>query len=564
MRSCCIALLTALILPPMAWAAQASPRVIGGDSAPASRWPWMTQVAIEDPASDNQFYSCGGSQISPRWVITAAHCMGEVGANPDPSTIHLFIGQSAFRNDIYNGITARQVIIHPNYHVFPDNAQNHDLALIRIDPRTGDNIWPSLASDQTTTLEKASQSQRNEAVTVLGWGTTSPDSNTLAQTLQEARLDYVPRSMCRSKSPYTITDYMVCAQELNPSASDPNGEDTCYGDSGGPLFVGTDRNPWLIGVTSFGTSKCANGLPSIYTSMQDEAATLESLTADAGYPLVDLAFHADDSRRYLLPGDSTSLPVTLRNDSQATVVNQPRMTLSMSSNGGATATYDWPGCSSLSSSCQPLSSMASGTASSGNIQIDSNTGGNQLAVATLKVVSDKDEYRIRNNTLVQEVVFSTLPDLTLTARQTRGTILDNGLGEASVSIRIANRSTLKQATGVQLALNLPAATRLSNASALGCSTSNPILCPIGTLSPDTSATVTLALRADNTQNASLMLSTSANEGDFPTGDAGSTLTLSYDKPDSNGGGGGGGGTTDLLFIVLFIPLVLRRGKWQKP
>ena len=47
-------------------------------------------------------------------------------------------------------------------------------------------------------------------------------------------------------------------------------EDSCSGDSGGPLMVQADAESkmYLRGVVSFGTSKCGQGLPGVYTNIQ--------------------------------------------------------------------------------------------------------------------------------------------------------------------------------------------------------------------------------------------------------------------------------------------------------
>ena len=50
-----------------------------------------------------------------------------------------------------------------------------------------------------------------------------------------------------------------------------SGKDSCSGDSGGPLVAqveGDFKQPkYLVGIVSFGTSKCAQGIPGVYTSI---------------------------------------------------------------------------------------------------------------------------------------------------------------------------------------------------------------------------------------------------------------------------------------------------------
>ena len=54
-----------------------------------------------------------------------------------------------------------------------------------------------------------------------------------------------------------------------------SGEDSCSGDSGGPLVAAEkdsstlNKKPkYLIGIVSFGTRKCGQGYPGVYTSIE--------------------------------------------------------------------------------------------------------------------------------------------------------------------------------------------------------------------------------------------------------------------------------------------------------
>jgi len=47
----------------------AQSRVIGGNNANSNSWPWQIVLYSNGRAG------CGGSIISPNWIVTAAHCV---------------------------------------------------------------------------------------------------------------------------------------------------------------------------------------------------------------------------------------------------------------------------------------------------------------------------------------------------------------------------------------------------------------------------------------------------------------------------------------------------------
>lgn len=56
-------------VPAIKPALNANQRIVNGENAVPGSWPW--QVSLQDTSG---FHFCGGSLISPNWVVTAAHC----------------------------------------------------------------------------------------------------------------------------------------------------------------------------------------------------------------------------------------------------------------------------------------------------------------------------------------------------------------------------------------------------------------------------------------------------------------------------------------------------------
>ncbi|KZX66195.1 hypothetical protein A3724_04255 [Alcanivorax sp. HI0033] len=547
-----IALLAGLATLPFSstLADTATARIVGGDPAPVDRWPWMAQLAVDDP-SVSGYLLCGASQLSPEWLVTAAHCMEYLDGSPaEANRTFVFIGDTDRNNVPQNGIPVRQILLHRQYQNL-----NRDLALLRIDPRSN-TLWPSIISnDGFNALEQRTTSALDESVTALGWGDTG--NGNLSNVLREVQLDYIPQQSCRELSSLTITNFAVCAAELNPING--NNQDSCFGDSGGPLFLDRDRQPWLVGLTSFGLRNCATGAPSGYTHLSAETAELEFLTDSAGIPLVDLLPEwptPPPEYYYQPPGGSQTLTLVLKNDSKENTVTNPILGFSLTDNTFASGR--WSGCGGLLSGdrCRPVSSLAASSSVNQDLVVDGNGGTDQVVTVAITATANQDDYRRRNNRIAQMVVFSNQPDLTLSAVQQSG-----NTSEARVAVTLNNRSTINNATNGEIRFSLPLNTTLANADELGCTLSNPVSCPVGDLPASSSQTVNLTFASDTGENRSITFTGFSTNGDLPNdNDNSAKLTLRYPSPapSPTGGGSSGGGAPATLTLLAGLLLVLRR------
>lgn len=215
-----------------------TPQVIGGQEAEPGHWPWMAALVYAPVSDAYQGQFCGGTLIAPEWVLTAAHCTH----NLTPATIDVVLGRHNLTSDEGERIPVAAIINHPAY---DPNTFDSDIALLKL-------ARPSSQQPVQIIIPDISDGLIFPGVmtTVTGWGNTSPIGMDYPETLQEVSLPLVGRDICNSPAAYNgdVTLNMLCA------GYEMGGEDSCKGDSGGPLMVpSVDATGWVqIGIVSWG------------------------------------------------------------------------------------------------------------------------------------------------------------------------------------------------------------------------------------------------------------------------------------------------------------------------
>ncbi|OAA57155.1 trypsin-like serine protease [Cordyceps fumosorosea ARSEF 2679] len=230
--------------------------IIDGEAVRIEDYPYQVDLRVRDEQN------CGGTIISDRYVLTAAHCTLNYRG-----LLNIRVGSATNGRGTRYNVT--KAVEHPKY---KDRQNPYDAAILEISPRIkfGTGV-------QAIPLADVEPAVGTVAV-VSGWGTVTPGRPDYATTLQAVKVPIYDHNTC--KNDYAridlITPDMICAGY-------PEGKkDSCQGDSGGPLVAGGK----VVGVVSWGEGCAQPKLPGVYSSVA--SAEIRSFIKDTtGLPVLD-------------------------------------------------------------------------------------------------------------------------------------------------------------------------------------------------------------------------------------------------------------------------------------
>ncbi|KFB46644.1 AGAP009844-PA-like protein [Anopheles sinensis] len=255
-----------------------SDRIHLGEVTQRGEFPWAA-LLFYDVGRNRTVPKCGGTLISERYVITAAHCTVD-----RPNWKLLYARFNEFNTSSKENCTyiedeeicrydyaVSDIIPHPDYDK-NKNSRPNDICILQLAEKVSFN---SFVRPICLPIEPEIQQLPivDHNFTVTGWGETETAIRSELQL--HVRLPALNNTACNSVykvANVTLTEKQLCVGGLN-------GTDSCRGDSGGPLMREVSDIWYLIGVVSFGARVCGTkDLPGVYTNVEKYLDWIENHT----------------------------------------------------------------------------------------------------------------------------------------------------------------------------------------------------------------------------------------------------------------------------------------------
>ncbi|XP_028157526.1 chymotrypsin-1-like [Ostrinia furnacalis] len=223
--------------------------ILNGVDVPISMYPYMALIGRFGRVH------CGGSVVSDRVILTAAHCLcSSTGHILPAKTFDVYLGSAKALDGTKYKVC--KTLPHARYGTV---LYGYDLGLMLLNK----NIKFGATVQKIAPVSNSQWKKKASMLTVIGFGVTS-NAGKLPETLQMTKMYYINETQCFNSQhgmpfPIVLPSHMFCMIGERWTSD-------CFGDSGSPVIW--KRN--IVGLVSSGRDNfCGSDMmPSMYTDVR--------------------------------------------------------------------------------------------------------------------------------------------------------------------------------------------------------------------------------------------------------------------------------------------------------
>lgn len=240
-----VALMLAVVVPAVA---------ITDGELDGNRHPYVGLMVAQD-ATGNPLWRCSGTLLSPMLFLTAGHCTEAPAAH-----VEIWFDADVESGRPGNGYPFTGEVggtpyTHPQYN--PNAFYLYDLGVVVLNKPVAKSQYGALPALNELDRLKTQRGKQDATFTAVGYGLQKsfPDAASWKDVALRVRMLARPQ-LIQINVPGSVGDFSILL------SNNANTGGTCFGDSGGPNFIG-DSNV-VGGVTSYGKNGTCAGTGGVY------------------------------------------------------------------------------------------------------------------------------------------------------------------------------------------------------------------------------------------------------------------------------------------------------------